>query len=91
MNVVAALPAAKARVASIVARGLCADYGRGEMRLRVLSGVDLDVWEGGISAFIGPSGCGKSTLLKVLAGLLPASAGQVRWPGWRRRRRHGGT
>ena len=77
MTVLAALPAAKARVASIVARGLCVDYGRGDTRLRVLSGVDLDVWEGGISAFIGPSGCGKSTLLKVLAGLLPASEGQV--------------
>ena len=29
------------------------------------------------SSIVGPSGCGKSTLLKILAGLLPASAGEA--------------
>ena len=28
-------------------------------------------------AIVGPSGCGKSTLLKMVAGLLPASAGEI--------------
>ena len=79
MTLAAALPVqhAPAPVASIVARGLCVDYGHGDARLRVLSGIDLAIPRGAISAIIGPSGCGKSTLLKVLAGLLPPSAGEV--------------
>ncbi|MDS0132641.1 MULTISPECIES: ABC transporter ATP-binding protein [unclassified Amycolatopsis] len=43
----------------------------------VLSGIDLDVADAEILAVTGPSGCGKSTLLRTLAGLLPASSGQV--------------
>ena len=71
----AEVPAAAA--ASIVARGLCVDYGAGRSRFRVLSGIDLSLPQGAISAFIGPSGCGKSTLLKVLAGLITPSAGTI--------------
>ena len=80
MSWAAALPTlttADAAPASIVARGLCVDYGTGRHAVRVLSGIDLSVPKGGISALIGPSGCGKSTLLKVLAGLLAPSAGTV--------------
>jgi zinc/manganese transport system ATP-binding protein len=42
------------------------------------SGVDLRVGPGEFVAVLGPNGVGKSTLLKVLLGLLPAAAGQVR-------------
>jgi NitT/TauT family transport system ATP-binding protein len=34
-------------------------------------------------AVVGPSGCGKSTLLRMLAGLIPASSGEI-WFGERR-------
>ena len=43
----------------------------------VLHGVDLVVGAGEVMAILGPNGAGKSTTLKVLAGLLPASAGDV--------------
>jgi NitT/TauT family transport system ATP-binding protein len=43
-----------------------------------LEGIDFAVAEGEFVAIVGPSGCGKSTLLKILAGLLPATAGEVR-------------
>lgn len=32
-------------------------------------------------ALMGPNGSGKSTLLRVLAGLLPSSAGTIEWSG----------
>ncbi len=43
----------------------------------VLHGVDLVVGAGEVMAILGPNGAGKSTTLKVLAGLLPASAGDI--------------
>ena len=41
----------------------------------------LDVAAGEHFALTGPSGCGKTTLLQMLAGILPASAGQVQVAG----------
>jgi ABC-type nitrate/sulfonate/bicarbonate transport system ATPase subunit len=39
--------------------------------------VDLAVESQEFVALLGPSGCGKSTLLNIIAGLLPATSGQV--------------
>lgn len=47
----------------------------------VLHGIDLAIAAGELVAIIGPNGAGKSSLLKVLAGLLPASAGSVQMHG----------
>jgi len=63
--------------AHIVARGVCVDFTVRGRTTRVLNGVNLSVPKGGFVSLIGPSGCGKSTLLKVLAGLLPPTAGDV--------------
>lgn len=43
----------------------------------VLSGLDLDVAAGTISAVLGPSGCGKTTLLRIVAGFEEPDAGTV--------------
>lgn len=43
----------------------------------ILSGLDLVVPRGGITAVLGPSGSGKSTLLAALTGELPLAAGTV--------------
>jgi len=43
----------------------------------VLTGVDLDVPAGSLTAILGPSGSGKTTLLRVLAGFERADAGTV--------------
>jgi NitT/TauT family transport system ATP-binding protein len=37
----------------------------------------FDILDGEFIAIVGPSGCGKSTLLKMVAGLLPVSAGTI--------------
>lgn len=47
----------------------------------VLHGVSLEVSPGEVVLLIGPNGAGKSTLLKVVAGLLPATSGAIRWAG----------
>jgi NitT/TauT family transport system ATP-binding protein len=39
--------------------------------------LDVRHRNGEFMAIVGPSGCGKSTLLKMVAGLLPASAGTI--------------
>jgi len=36
---------------------------------------------GEVVVFLGPSGCGKSTILKAVAGLLPATKGEIRVDG----------
>ncbi|MGH9105244.1 MAG: ABC transporter ATP-binding protein [Acidimicrobiales bacterium] len=48
---------------------------------RVLTGVDLDVPEGSLTAVLGASGSGKTTLLRILAGFEKADGGSVRIGG----------
>ena len=38
----------------------------------------LEIDDGEFVVLVGPSGCGKSTMLKILAGLEPATGGQIR-------------
>jgi zinc/manganese transport system ATP-binding protein len=44
-------------------------------------GLDLDVEPGEFIAVLGPNGSGKTTLVRVLLGLLPLTAGEVRIAG----------
>lgn len=52
-------------------------FGTGTSALEVLRQLNMDVAEGEFVSLLGPSGCGKTTLLKIIAGLLPATSGQV--------------
>lgn len=47
----------------------------------VLHGVSLDVDEGSNAVLLGLNGAGKSTTLMTLAGLLPATGGEIRYDG----------
>ena len=57
--------------------GLSAGYGA----FQALFGVGLTVAEGETVAVIGANGAGKTTLLRAIAGLVPATAGSVRFAG----------
>ena len=45
-----------------------------------LRGVSFEVHTGELVAIIGPNGAGKTTLLSILAGIQPATAGDIRRP-----------
>lgn len=49
--------------------------------LLVLEDINLRIYEGEIIAILGKSGSGKSTLLRIIAGLIAASNGAVRYRG----------
>lgn len=49
--------------------------------LSVLEDISLTLREGEIVALLGKSGSGKSTLLRTIAGLIPPTAGEVRYRG----------
>jgi len=57
--------------------GLAAGY----LGQNVVEGVDLEVAAGQAVAIIGSNGAGKTTLFRALCGMLPVSAGRVRFDG----------
>ena len=57
----------------LVAEGLIVDFGA----VRAVGGFDLSVGVGSSVALVGRNGAGKSTTMRVLAGVLPPSAGSV--------------
>ncbi|MDY7092320.1 MAG: ABC transporter ATP-binding protein [Acidobacteriota bacterium] len=58
-------------------------FRRGEERIDVLQGLDLEIRQGEFLALMGPSGSGKSTLLNILGGLDKPSSGEVTVAGQR--------
>lgn len=58
--------------------GITAGYTK---EVPILGDVNVTAREGRVTVIIGPNGAGKSTLLKVIAGYLPAQAGDVRHDG----------
>ena len=73
-----ARPADAPTTPAVEVRGLSKTYGE---TVRALADVDADFPQGALTSLLGPSGCGKTTLLKIIAGLIPASAGEVRVMG----------
>jgi len=66
----------------VSAEGVRLTYGgRGPLRniggFEVLKGIDLELRRGATLGLVGESGCGKSTLARVIAGLIPMTAGRV--------------
>ena len=60
-------------------RGLTKIYSGGEVEVRALDGVDLDLYEGELIVLLGASGSGKSTLLNLLGGLDTPTSGELKY------------
>jgi len=52
-------------------------YDDGNIKVRALRGIDLEIKPGEFTAIVGPSGSGKTTLLNIIGGLDVPSAGSV--------------
>ncbi|MGZ4214551.1 MAG: ABC transporter ATP-binding protein [Solirubrobacteraceae bacterium] len=65
------------RLAAVTAEAITKIYKSGDMQIRALDGVSLDIPARQLVAIMGPSGSGKSTLLHCLAGLDSVSSGRV--------------
>jgi putative ABC transport system ATP-binding protein len=58
-------------------RNLHKVYTRGEERIEVLNGIDLEIADGEFLSLMGPSGSGKSTLLNLIGGLDRPTSGEI--------------
>jgi putative ABC transport system ATP-binding protein len=56
-------------------------FGEGDVQVRAVRGVDLEVRTGEVVLIMGPSGSGKTTLLSMLGAMLRPSAGRVEVDG----------
>jgi peptide/nickel transport system ATP-binding protein len=63
------------RIANLLGAGLKTQV------VHAVAGVDLDVVPGEVIGIVGESGCGKSTLGRIVSGILPPTAGEVRYRG----------
>jgi len=65
----------------IQVKGLVKTFRTNGVQVEVLTGVDLEIFQGETLAIAGASGVGKSTLLHILGTLERPTAGQVLWDG----------
>lgn len=66
---------------AIQATGLEKTFGEGEVKVRAVRGVDLEVRQGEVVLIMGPSGSGKTTLLSMLGAMLRPTAGRIEVDG----------
>lgn len=59
------------------AQALTKTYTSGEVEVRALRGVDLEIRAGEVVVLLGPSGSGKSTLLNIMGGIDHATSGHL--------------
>jgi putative ABC transport system ATP-binding protein len=65
----------------VVAEGLTKTYKLGEIEVRALRGIDMEIQEGSFISIVGPSGSGKTTLLNLIGCLDRATDGHLKVAG----------
>jgi putative ABC transport system ATP-binding protein len=79
----AAAPTPSARQAVVLrARSLSKVYEMGEVQVRALRSVDVDLYGAELAVLLGASGSGKSTLLNILGGLDRPTSGTLHYGDW---------
>ena len=58
-------------------KGITKVFGKGELAVHALRGIDLDIMEGDFATLAGPSGSGKTTLLNMIGALDHPTEGEV--------------
>lgn len=61
----------------IIMRNICKSYGD----VKVIENLDLHIKDGEFAVLVGASGCGKTTLLRIIAGIGPATSGELYFDG----------
>ena len=67
----------------ITLRGVTKIYRMGEIDVRALNGIDLEIARGDYVGVMGPSGSGKTTLMEILGCLSRPTAGALEFDGQR--------
>ena len=62
-------------------RGIIKDFPNGEGVIRVLKGIDLDIYRGEFLVILGESGCGKTTLVNLIGGMDQLTDGRIEVEG----------
>ncbi len=70
-----------AKKSILSAKGLCKSFPRSGGKTDILTGMDLDIYEGDLTVIMGASGAGKSTALYALSGMDRATGGSVMYGG----------
>ena len=65
------------QVAQIEFKNVCKSFGH----TKVIENLDLTIEDGKFTVLVGSSGCGKTTLLRMIAGIGPATSGQIYMDG----------
>ncbi len=58
-------------------RNVVKTYRMGEVEIRAVNGIDLDIFQGEFVVIVGPSGAGKTTVLNLLGGMDKATSGSI--------------
>ena len=61
----------------ISAQNIFKTYDIGEVHVRALQDLTIDIERGAMVAIMGPSGCGKTTLLNCLSGIDDINSGTI--------------
>lgn len=67
--------------AILSARGLCKSFAHNGGQVHILTGVDVEIYEGDFTVIMGASGSGKSTMMYALSGMDRATAGKIMYNG----------
>ena len=60
-------------MSEIVFKNVCKSFGE----TKVIENLDLTLKDGEFTVLVGASGCGKTTLLRMIAGIGPATSGEI--------------